>query len=100
VEGCAGAKAQQLCDTTTEQWAPQTACEVGWTCDENRGQCVKCDPLDGVCVAPNVLCQCAEDRLHWEPVSCATVCQDMGASDRCEGGAGVREGALELCEGI
>lgn len=103
VEGesrCAGAKAQQLCDTTTEQWAPQTDCGVGWSCDETLGRCLKCAPLEGVCVGTSVLCQCAEDRLHFEPVSCTTVCQDMGLFDRCEGGAGVREGSLQLCERI
>ena len=101
---CAGAKAQQVCDTTTEQWAPQTDCDVGWRCDENRGQCVKCDPGEGVCQdsgpSPILLCQCAADRLHWEPVTCATRCVEMGAFDACEGGQGVREGPLALCERI
>jgi hypothetical protein len=107
VEGesrCAGAKAQQLCDTTTEQWAPQTDCGVGWRCDEDRGQCVKCDPGEGVCQGsgpnPTLLCQCAADRLHFEPVTCATRCVEMGAFDACEGGEGVREGPLQLCERI
>ena len=97
---CLGDKTQQHCDPETGDWGTEQACESGWSCDSERGECLRCQPLEGVCIGPAMLCRCAADRLHWEPVTCATTCEQNGLLDYCADEDGEPSGSLDLCKNI